>query len=116
MSRNSKQQLEEGKSILNLMTSIGFELIKTSYNIRGDVFTYTYYPDYLTDKYYMMVIFKFNQSIYDNHHLRMHDSNDGVYLNTIYDNNTSHYDELIEKINEVFVAEIRTITIQEIIS
>lgn len=111
-----QQQEEETKSILHMMSSIGFEWIKTTYASTGDIFTYTYYPDYLQDRFYKLIVVKFHQSIYNNHHLRIHDSLEGTYLDTVYDNNTSHYDELIEKINKVFVTEIRTLTIQEIIS
>lgn len=112
--KSKKEQVEDGKRILHLMTSIGFKLVNHNYTSTGGVFTYKYFPSYLQDKHYKLIVFKFHKSIYNHHQLFIMDNFEETYGGSMYDTNTSHYDELMGNIKVIFAAEMRVITIQEI--
>lgn len=98
------------------MTSIGFEHIKNERaNSGAMVRTYKYYPKYLNNQHYTLLVFNPKGSLHSDHRLYIH--NNGIMLSeVVYDINTSKINLLEDHIKEVFVREVRTITINEIIA
>lgn len=106
------------KEIVDQFKIFGFKYNKTIDVTSSGALSYSYYPENFQDKYYVFLIFQYNNADYTDHRLSVHMNDRDQYLSTIYQiRSDSDYNKtrIREAIQNVFAAEIRTIAIRTII-
>lgn len=106
------------KEVIGLMKSIGFKYIKKTYTTDAVVVTYKYYPEYLQDKNYTLLVKRNKRNNSIEHRLYIYED-DKKYSSTIYQtsvNSIWNRNYIKDKVHQLFPAEVRMMTINEIIS
>lgn len=108
---------------LELFKEIGFTFCKDSNTGIGEVNEYKYYPNYLGDRHYTLIIFKYNSDIDAlsgaSFRLYKHKNEGGSFSESPFQIDTySEYNinYLFKKINEVFYSELREIKLNKILN
>ena len=101
------------------MTSIGFRHHSTDNDAHKTIITYKYYPSYLVDKYYVFISYVHRLTNTNEFNLFIADNEFNRYEETLFQIIVaSQWEErlLFTHINNLFQAEIRTLTINEILA
>jgi hypothetical protein len=117
--------------ILTRFKEIGFNFIEFKSTEAGKILEYKYYPNYLSDSHYTLIIFIYWTRIYDlfnkkkmkkkicsDWRLYEHKNENDEFLNTpfqISDYNDSSRNFLNRKITEIFSRELRQIKLKRIL-
>ena len=120
------------KRLIQYMQSIGFEYASTRYTSEkkmGETEEWKYYPSYMDDKHYTLVLYHHLGPIssdrrdpeelrsYLEHRLYIHYNDGGRYFDSLYQMSGGYEwsQKLIMKVNNIFVNEVRDITLNQIL-
>ena len=102
--------------ILDIFLKIGFRFFSYDEPGAGKAYEYKYYPDYLDDKHYTLIVFKVYYSESLDWRLYVHNT-DGSFNDSIFqisDGCESNINFIYNKIYKTFVLEMRDIKLQEL--
>ena len=106
------------QTIIDQMLSFGFKYHKTEANSIGIMTEYKYHPSYFNDQHYTLVFFDYIDYDSADHRLYIHNNKDGSFVKSLYQVNCGSawcHKYLPQKINELFINEIRIVTINDLL-
>jgi hypothetical protein len=106
------------KIIIDQFTSFGFKLHSCETTEVGTINEFKYFPSYLEDTHYTLVLFDYHKHDHADHRLYMHNNSDGSYVSSFYQmSNSTDWNQnyIRENIEEIYTTEIRMATINEIL-
>lgn len=102
---------------LERFLSIGFKFHSYDEPGAGKAYEYKYYPDYMGDTHYTLIVFKNNNSYGKDWRLYIHNNSDGSYVESpmqISDYTDSNRNYINNKIDEIFQSEMRDLLLEEL--
>lgn len=107
------------QAIIDQMLSFGFKHYRIDVDAEKTIYEYKYIPEYLNGDHYTLLIYNYHVKIYSSdHQLNIYDS-DNRNKEIIYQiSSVSEWQRsaITEQINDIFQAELRMITINNIIN
>ena len=103
--------------ILERFLSIGFRFHSYDEPGAGKAYEYKYYPDYMGDKHYTLIVFKHYYSSNNDWRLYIHNNSDVSYVESpmqISDYTDSNRNYINNKIDEIFQSEMRDNKLKEL--
>ena len=105
--------------ILERFLSIGFRFHSYTEPGAGKAYEYKYYPDYMSDTHYTLIVFKHYKYKSDNNDWRLyiHNNSDVSYVESpmqISDYTDSNRNYINNKIDEIFQSEMRDNKLKEL--
>jgi hypothetical protein len=104
--------------LLDRFLSVGFKFYRYDEPGAGKAYEYKYYPDYLGDKHYTLVVFKFNSGSGCDWRLYVHNNSDYKYVDSIFqigDWTDSNRDYISSQIDKIFNAELRDLLLENLL-
>jgi len=104
--------------LLDRFLSVGFKFHSYDEPGAGKAYEYKYYPDYLGDKHYTLVVFKFNSGSRCDWRLYVHNNSDYTYVDSIFqigDWTDSNRDYISSQIDKIFNAELRDLLLENLL-
>lgn len=106
-------------SILDRFLSVGFRFHSYDEPGAGKAYEYKYYPDYLGDKHFTLIVFKFNSGSGCDWRLYVHYNSDYTYSDSLFQ--ISDYVDwnrnyINNKIDEIFKAELRDLLLENLLN
>jgi len=103
--------------MIDMFLEVGFKLVKQEDTEVGYVREYKYYPDYMEDKHYTLVLFTYKKGSDNDWRLYIHRNEDGSYVESPFQ--LSDYTDrnkaiIKEHFNNRFFAEIRNQKLEKI--
>ena len=102
---------------LKKFLTIGFKFHSYDELPAGKVYEYKYYPDYMDDKHYTLVVFEHYQCSNKDWRLYIHNNSDGSFLDSpfqINDHSEWNRNYINNMIDEIFKSEIRDMKLKEL--
>lgn len=105
------------EAILDKLTRIGFNIHTERETTVGEMKELKFYPNYLNGTHYTMVFFKFKAGGSGRADFRLyeHRNEDGAFVDSLFQLNSSHEDTIHNKLEDIFKSEIRNNTISKIL-
>jgi len=102
--------------MINMFLEIGFKLVKQEDTEVGYVREYKYYPDYMEDKHYTLVLFTYKKGSDNDWRLYIH-KNSGGFVESLFqlsDFTNQNKNHIKDCFNKIFFAEIRNKKLEKI--
>ena len=102
---------------LERFLSMGFKFHSYDEPGAGKAYEYKYYPDYMSDTHYTLIVFKHYKSDNNDWRLYIHNNSDGSYVESpmqISDYTDSNRNYINNKIGEIFQSEMRDLLLEEL--
>ena len=103
--------------MIDMFLEIGFKLVRQEDTEVGYVKEYKYYPDYMEDKHYTLVLFTYRKGSGNDWRLYIHRNEDGRYIESTFQlsDYTDRNKVFIKKhFDKIFFAEIRNQKLEKI--
>jgi len=103
--------------MINMFLEIGFNLVKQEDTEFGYVREYKYYPDYMEDKHYTLVLFTHKKGSDNDWRLYIHRNEDDLYVESPFqlsDFTDRNKVFIKEHFNKIFFVEIRNQKLEKI--
>lgn len=104
---------------LEKFLSIGFKFHCYNELGAGKTYEYKYYPDYMDDKHYTLVVFQHYQSSNKDWRLYVHNNSDGSFFDShmqISDHADWNRNYINNMIDEIFKSEMRDLLLENILN
>jgi hypothetical protein len=104
--------------LLDRFLSVGFKFHSYDEPGAGKAYEYKYYPDYMGDRHYTLVVFKFNSGSGCDWRLYVHNNSDYKYVDSIFqigDWTDSNRDYISSQIDKIFNAELRDLLLENLL-
>lgn len=104
---------------LERFLSIGFKFHSCDEPGAGKAYEYKYYPDYMVDKHYTLVVFKFNSDSHCDWRLYIHNNQDYTYSDSIFqvgDHTEWNRNYINNNIDKIFQSEMRDLLLENILN
>lgn len=105
------------ESILDKLTIIGFSIHSERETTAGEIKELKFYPNYLNGTHYTMVFFKYKTGGSGRADFRLyeHRNEDGSFVESLFQLNSSRDDIIHNQLDDIFKSEIRNNTISKIL-